>query len=332
MFFSKIEPKHILIGRNDALGDAILALPCCGIIKKHYPDVEISFLGKTYTKAAIEMCGHVDHFINYDEIVSLDDKALQHFFAERRIDTVLLLRMQKELTLLIKRSGIPYRVGNFHFMRHLTACNRFVSFGHKSGLNEAQLNLKMLEPIGITEIPSRTELIPYYGIAKIPTLRQELKDKLSTTKFNIILHPMTTGNGPAWPDHCYRELITALDKNRYKIFLSGSPQDNRMIRRWHLAPEDAENLAGTTSLEDLIAFVYHSDGLLAGSTGPLHIAAAMGIHALGLYPSFPEGKAPDRWGPIGTLAETIVSTGAALDTISVETVKQHIDKWDKVIR
>ncbi len=111
-------------------------------------------------------------------------------------------------------------------MRHLSACNRFASFGHKSGLNEAQLNLKMLKPIGIKEIPSCQELVQYYGVTKVPVLKPELKEKLSTTKFNIILHPMTTGNGPAWREDYYKELISKLDKDTYKIFVSGSPKDN----------------------------------------------------------------------------------------------------------
>ncbi|WP_447641118.1 MULTISPECIES: glycosyltransferase family 9 protein [Chitinophagaceae] len=332
MIFPTIKPKHILICRNDALGDTILALPCCGIIKKYYPETKISFLGSTYAKAAIEICEHVDHFINYDEIHLLNDQQLQSFFSERGIDTALLLRMEKQLALLIKRSGIPYRIGNFHFMRHLTSCNRFASFGHKSGLNEAQLNLKMLRPIGIKEIPSCDALVQYYGVTRVPILKQELKEKLSSEKFNLILHPMTTGNGPAWPEAYYKELIEKLDKNSFKLFVSGSPKDNEKIKTWGIDPIHFESLAGQTSLVDLIAFIYHSDGLVAGSTGPLHVAAAMGIHALGLYPSLPEGKSPRRWGPIGKFQETIVSDGETLNSISVNQVKEHIEHWVKLNR
>ena len=332
MFFPTIKPRHIVIFRNDALGDTILALPCCGIIKKYYPDVEISFLGSSYARAAIETCVHVDHFIDYDTIHSLSDEALRLYFSQREIDTALLLRMEKQLSLLIKRSGIKYRIGNFHFMRHLRACNRFASFGHKSGLNEAQLNLKMLKPIGIKEIPSCQELVQYYGVTKVPVLKPELKEKLSTTKFNIILHPMTTGNGPAWREDYYKELISKLDKDTYKIFVSGSPKDNEKIKKWNINAGDCESLAGQTSLPELIALIYHSDGLVAGSTGPLHVAAALGIHALGLYPSIPDGKSPKRWGPIGKFAETIVSDGITLDAIAVDNVLRHIKAWDKVKR
>lgn len=327
-----IHSKHILLCRNDALGDTVLALPSCGLIKKHFPDIKISFLGSTYAKAAVKMSRHIDHFINYDDISHLGDKELKEFFKERKIDTAVLLRMEKQLSLLIKRSGIRYRIGNFHFMRHLTTCNRFASFGHKSGLNESQLNLKMLRPIGIKEIPSCEELVQYYGLENIPSLKPELKEKLSTSKFNLILHPMTTGNGPAWKESNFKELIQKLDKDRYQIFVSGSPKDNEKIQQWNLSSNDFESIAGQTTLEDLIAFTYHSDGLIAGSTGPLHVAAALGIHALGLYPSIPDGKKPKRWGPIGRYQETMVSDGDTLDSISVDNVFNHISNWTKIIQ
>jgi ADP-heptose:LPS heptosyltransferase len=38
--------------------------------------------------------------------------------------------------------------------------------------------------------------------------------------------------------------------------------------------------------------------LVAASTGPLHIASAVGIHAIGLYPS-KRPMHPGRWMPLG---------------------------------
>lgn len=59
--------KRIIISRTDSIGDVMLTLPMCGVIKKHFPDCEIIFLGRTYTRAVIECCRHVDHFENWDD-------------------------------------------------------------------------------------------------------------------------------------------------------------------------------------------------------------------------------------------------------------------------
>jgi ADP-heptose:LPS heptosyltransferase len=61
---------------------------------------------------------------------------------------------------------------------------------------------------------------------------------------------------------------------------------------------------GRTSLSQLLSLIRGADGMVAGSTGPLHIAAALGRRALGLYP----GRLNDsafRWRPLGRNAETI---------------------------
>lgn len=325
-----IKPHHILVCRNDALGDTILSLPCCGVIKKYFPGVRISFLGKTYTKEVALLSSHVDEFINYDEVNNIDSADLQAFFKARNIDTALLLRSEKNLSLFIKRSGIKYRIGNLHVMRHLTACNRFASFGHNSNLNEAQFNLKMLRPLGIRLMPEKAELSDYYGIANIPALNDPLRSLLSPVKFNLILHPMTTGNGPAWQEKNFQDLIKAIDTNKFKVFVSGSAADNEKIKQWSVWNEDVHNIAGETPLSQLISFISHADGLIAGSTGPIHIAAALGVHALGLYPSLPISKSDVRWGPIGKHAETIQSGGTTLDNITVNDVLQKINSWEKI--
>ena len=59
------------------------------------------------------------------------------------------------------------------------------------------------------------------------------------------------------------------------------------------------------NLDQLIGFIDKSDGILAASTGPLHIAAALSKNALGIYapmrPIF-----PTRWAPIGKNAHFFV--------------------------
>jgi ADP-heptose:LPS heptosyltransferase len=45
--------------------------------------------------------------------------------------------------------------------------------------------------------------------------------------------------------------------------------------------------------------------LVAASTGPLHLAAALGIYALGIYPPI-RPMHPGRWAPVGEKAKVFV--------------------------
>jgi ADP-heptose:LPS heptosyltransferase len=54
-----------------------------------------------------------------------------------------------------------------------------------------------------------------------------------------------------------------------------------------------------------MTFISKADGLVAASTGPLHLAAALGIPALGIYPPI-RPMHPGRWAPVGPNARVFV--------------------------
>jgi len=58
------------------------------------------------------------------------------------------------------------------------------------------------------------------------------------------------------------------------------------------------DVGGMLSLDQYIALIAHCQGLIAASTGPLHIAAATGTHAFGIYPPI-RPMHSGRWAPIG---------------------------------
>jgi ADP-heptose:LPS heptosyltransferase len=107
-------------------------------------------------------------------------------------------------------------------------------------------------------------------------------------------------------------------------------KEKQILSEWieHL-PKNVIDLTGKFTLAELIAFLTKADGLVAASTGPLHIAAAVGIHTLGLYPD----KRPihaGRWAPIGPKAFTLSSNSAHLESISPADVTKVINGWNKV--
>ena len=55
----------------------------------------------------------------------------------------------------------------------------------------------------------------------------------------------------------------------------------------------------------MISFINNCHGLVACSTGPLHIAAALGKYALGIYPPM-KPIDPGRWAAIGKRTKIFV--------------------------
>ena len=65
------------------------------------------------------------------------------------------------------------------------------------------------------------------------------------------------------------------------------------------------DITGLMSLQQFISFIHACDGLVASGTGPLHLAAALGRDAIGLFPPIVPVH-PGRWGALGPGAKTFV--------------------------
>jgi ADP-heptose:LPS heptosyltransferase len=97
------------------------------------------------------------------------------------------------------------------------------------------------------------------------------------------------------------------------------------------------DLTGKLNLEELTSFISQADGLLACSTGVLHLAAALGIYALGLYSPM-KPIHPGRWMPVGKKAHYLAlkeecsrcrdsKECACINAITVEEVKDKVDAF-----
>lgn len=273
-----------------------------GLIKKQYPKSKIYFLGRTYTKDVVALSEYVDEFINYDAIEKLPEAEQIQQLKEINADVCVHVFPKKEIASLVKKAGITWRVGTTNRLYHWFTCNKLISLSRKnSDLHESQLNLKLLSFLNVDTDVSLKKMPEYYGFTKIPELNDAYKDLIDPSKLNIILHPKSKGSAKEWGLANFEKLIYALPEERYKIFISGTEQDGTLMQDFLKQNSHAVDLTGKLSLQQFIAFIYACDALVAASTGPLHIAAALGKTAIGLFsPKRPIH--PGRWMPVGKQA------------------------------
>ncbi len=296
----------ILISRTDSIGDVVLTLPMAGIIKRFMPESRIVFLGRNYTKDVIGLSEHVDEFISYDEILKLPAAEQVRAFKNIHASHIIHVFPVKEIAQLAKRAQIPKRIGTTNRLWHWFTCNIRVKLSRKnSDLHEAQLNTKLLEPLGIKQDFSLEELAGAYGFTKVPVLESQFEALLSPGKTKVILHPKSKGSAREWGLENFSKLITELDKTRYSVYISGTAQEGELLKSLIEKHPEVRDLTGKLSLQQFIAFIHRCDALVAASTGPLHIAAALEKKAIGLFsPMRPIH--PGRWKPIGKQASYLV--------------------------
>ncbi|MBN1340392.1 MAG: glycosyltransferase family 9 protein [Bacteroidales bacterium] len=292
--------KRIILSRTDSIGDVVLTLPMAGILKKRHPGCEILFLGKNYTREVVSLSENIDGMVDWDLISDMDTESAVKTIAGLNADYIVHVFPDSAIAKLAKKAGIAHRIGATGRGYHFLYCNMLVPLSRKrSDLHEAQLNTILLKPFGIRHIPEITEYPALYGLTKVPPPDDNLSRLIDPRRFNLILHPGSGGSAREWGSANFRKLAELLSQNKFNIFITGLPSEKLLLERegfFHHLP--ATDLTGKMGLSELTGFINRCDGLVAASTGPLHLAAALGRHAIGIYPPIRPMHA-GRWAPVG---------------------------------
>jgi lipopolysaccharide heptosyltransferase III len=293
----------IIISRVDNIGDVVLTLPLAGLLKQYYPNSEITFLARHYVKDLVNQCQSVDRFMDWEALKTLADESL---IAHFDVDVIIHALPHRRIATIAKRAGIPIRIGSNRRFYHWYTCNYFANFSRKrSHLHEAQLNLKLLKPLGFTPQLNHAELTSLIKLSLAKTSTRIL-NFIDPQRFTLIIHPGTNGHTREWPADYFLELINRLPTKSIQVILTGSKTERKKFSHWLTSsPHKIDNVMGELSLLELMQLIKHSDALLANSTGPLHLAGVLGTAAIGLYPAC-QGLNPERWAPLGQHVYCIV--------------------------
>lgn len=333
--------KNILISRVDNIGDVILTLPLAGILKEKIPGVKISFLARNYVRAIVAHCVHIDAFYSWDALSHMDSMAAVLDIQSKQFDAVIHVSPNPSVAALMRKAGIAHRIGTARRWFHWLTCNHRVNFSRaQSTLHEAQLNTKLLEPLSFSIDDNLENLAKYVGLCGASTVSSKINTFLQSDKFNLIVHPFSNGNAREWPISHFNALIRRLPTNIFNVIVTGSSKEALTIEQRMIAQlPHITNAAGQLELEELLQLLSQADGVIANSTGPLHMAAALGRRTLGLFPISP-GMTATRWRPLGENVTTLEAdphcTAPAcrykndcfcMESIKVDAVKSVIMDW-----
>lgn len=292
-------PGTIVLSRTDSIGDVMLTLPLAGLLKQHFPGVRIVFLGRTYTAPVLACCAQVDEVLTREQLEQGGDAHAVEALKRIGADAIVHVFPDRLVARWASRARIPQRIGTSHRWWHWTTCTDRVAFSRRnSELHEAQLNVRLLGPLGVHAVPSLATLAGLSGF-HAPAADASVSAFLRTDRVNIILHPLSKGSAVEWGLDHFATVIHALDPSRYHVIITGTTAEAERYRNGlPLSLPHVSDAGGRLGLDGLIALIGAADALVAASTGPLHIAATCGIRAIGLYsPKRPIH--PGRWAPIG---------------------------------
>jgi ADP-heptose:LPS heptosyltransferase len=318
---------RILVSRTDRIGDVVLTLPLCALLSARL-GAEVVVLGRQYTRPLLEASANVDAILDWDVVEHADEATQRDFLRAARADAIVHVFPRPAIARAALAARIPLRIGTGHRWYHWLTCNALEHFSRKrSALHEAQLNVRLARRLLGAQVPSLAELAPLTAITPQVALPPTVALQLREDRFRVVLHPGSSGSSREWPLALWKALAESLDPERVQVLVTGSASEGAALREWMgTLPTHVVDLTGQLQLDELIALFSRVNGLVAASTGPLHLAAAAGIHALGLFPATPPIH-PGRWAPLGPKAEVLVAAGADLGAIVPESVRARISAW-----
>lgn len=292
-------PKNILIVRTDRIGDVVLSLPVVSVIKEYYPDCKVNFLIREYTKSITDANPLIDKSI----IIKEENGKFRIFENVRMLkkydfDVVIILYPTFILTLIMFLAGIKKRIGTGYRLYSFLFTDKIYEHRKDAKKHELEYNFSLLSSIGIDFRPGINNVkfnlnLSDSSLNKIDKLLEA--NNIHPEDRFIIIHPGSGGSAVDLPIDKFKEIIKNLSDIDVKIILTGNRNEKKMCDELTIN-EKVKNFSGLLTLEELIALINKSYLLVANSTGPIHIAAALGKQTFGFYPKIKSCSA-QRWGP-----------------------------------
>ncbi|MEW6440805.1 MAG: glycosyltransferase family 9 protein [bacterium] len=308
------DARRILVIRTDRLGDLILSFPVIEALRAAYPRAEIDLLVSAYAAPLARLQRSVREVgvDGFPGVRGVPD--LVRWLNLRSYDVALHLYPRPRLALSTFLARIPIRIGT-RYRFYSSLFNLRVPLHRKdSGMHERDLNLLLLRPLGLSVTGATLEAgirVPEPARAEIRgLLRQE---GLDAGRPLIALHPGSGGSSLNWPLESFGRLAKLLCGEGFAVLVTGTEEERESVRTVVAAAEGKPiDLAGRLDLVRLAALLECADLVVTNSTGPLHLADALGTRVLGLFSPF-RSALPDRWGPYSQPAHVLLPPGAPCD-------------------
>ncbi|MBP1654891.1 MAG: glycosyl transferase family protein [Bacteroidetes bacterium] len=308
-------PKHtrILVVRTDRVGDVVLATPLIRALRRTFPDAHIAALVRPYTRDVLLHNPHLNEIL-------VDDPDGAHagrsgfwdqvgMLRSRKFDTALLLLPTERMAWMLLVAGIRTRIGVgtklyevLTFMRTVSR-HKYIPLRH-----EADYCLDLGRAIGVRTSDLAVELFLTEGERRAADARLRAAGNAETGTMLIGMHPGSGKSAPNWRIERYVELAGAL-LERYpaaRIVVTGSEAERDFSRRFRATgSERVIDFVGALTLRDLMGVISRYSLLVSASTGPMHLAAGLGVPTLSLFCPL-TACSPRLWGPQGNRAEVVL--------------------------
>jgi len=291
--------RRILVVRTDRLGDVVLTLPILPVLRQCFPDAYLAMLLKRYTGEIVEGNPCVNELIWYDDGKEpVPFMRMCRIIREKNFDAVIVVYPRPRLAWLMACARVPLRIGTGYRYYSFLFNRRVFEHRKSAGRHEVEYNLRLLKELGCGD-DQRPEFYIHIGERE----KRKIEDLLEMLGIRnnriVVIHPGSGGSAREWPIVNFGMLAARLlSLKNVTVIVTGVRSETKKVEGVVAATAGkAIPLVDQLSVKDLAALAKTSALFISNSTGPIHIAAALGTPVIGLYPQHTAMSAK-RWGPV----------------------------------
>ncbi len=297
--------KNLLIIKPSSLGDIVMALPALTALRKSFPDAKITWLIRPEFATLLKNHPHVTAISIFDR--KLLGKAWFHPRAFVSLLSFIRRLRRSKFDAVIDLQGL-FRTASLAW---LSGCKK------RFGMADAREFAHIFYTCKVARDPDCMHMVDYYlkivqAITGSKTRARfvfphdpDAVDSVSTLlKINdiktdnyAVFIPGSAHSDKCWPTRRFAALADRISSHFHlSIAATGTESENDTVETLkNLANVPIANLAGKTSLTELIALLKAAKLVVTNDTGPGHIAAALGTPLVMIF-----GRSnPARLAPYG---------------------------------
>ncbi|PRQ62878.1 glycosyltransferase family 9 protein [Vibrio sp. V01_P9A10T6] len=337
--------NKLLVIRNDKIGDFMLAWPSFAMLKASLPDCHITALVPSYTVALAELCPWIDAVMvdPTENASSAQKKQCIQAIKQQHFDASINLFSTTYNARLVWKSCIPYRLAPATKFAQIFYNKRIKQKRSQSAKPEYEYNLDLvrafLHDIG-KEVVEPSAPYLQFDQAKLVEQKSKLATQLhlDISKPWVFVHAGSGGSANNLSLEQYTQLVMGIDGKQEIILTAGPGEEAKAAQLKALIEEKGGRAALYDKNEGLVDFsrsIACADIFIAGSTGPLHIAAAIDVPTVGFFPA-KRSATPLRWRPLNSQGRHIAfcppqakdkETQADMSRIDINAVLVELNPW-----
>jgi heptosyltransferase I len=314
---------NVAIVKLSSIGDVVHALPVAAALKRHHPGTRVTWLAEA--REATLLTGQPD----VDEVVIVDTRGwrrgtkraalheitrVPHRLRAYAFDVVLDLQGLLKSAVLTALTRAPRRIGFAGGFRREWPSGLFTNehvAPAATARHVVEQYLALLGPLGITN-PAIEFRVPGDGGAEERIDAFLANAGIKPGDRLVLMNPGAGRPEKQWPVEHYREAARRLaDDAGARIVVLWGPGEEQSAGLIAASATGAMP-APPTTLPEMTALARRARLTIAGDTGPLHIAAAVGCPCLGLFGP----TSGVRNGPYGPAHRVLESTDGRMASIT----------------